>query len=201
MDISLVRKHVPGGLYKELPSCIERFAINKEERLAHFLGQCHHESQGFTRLRENLNYSEEGLLKTFPKYFTPETAKIYAHKPVAIGSRVYANRMGNGDEQSQDGYLTRGGGYLQITGTFNYQKFIKDMGIDKTLDYEHIVLMYPTLLAAWYWGMANLNKLADRGVNDKSITAITRVINNGVTGLCNRIKMTNFYYTLLTEKV
>ena len=98
-------------------------------RAAGFVAQTAHESGGFNFIKENLNYSASGLVKTFPKYFTQETAEAYQHQPEKIASRIYANRMGNGDEASGDGYRFCGRGLIQLTGRSNYTKFSGDLGI------------------------------------------------------------------------
>jgi putative chitinase len=123
IDYSKLTKHLPEHVYVQILDVVIKYKINTPLRLAHFLAQCHHESAGFNVVEENLNYSAEGLLRTFKKYFTPEQANEYAHNKVKIASRVYANRMGNGDEASQEGWLYRGRGYIQLTGKDNYAAF------------------------------------------------------------------------------
>ena len=109
---------------------MELYAIDTPQREAHFLAQVAHESGGFTRLEENLNYSPAGLLKTFAKYFTPEEATEFAHDGRRIANRVYAGRMGNGDEASGDGWLYRGRGLIQITGRNLYRRCGGGIGVD-----------------------------------------------------------------------
>jgi len=109
--------------YEELLGVLPQYEIDTPNRVAAFVAQCGHESAGFTILQENLNYSADGLRKIFGKYFpTTELAKQYARKPEMIANRVYGNRMGNGDEDSGDGYMYRGRGIVQITGKNNYSK-------------------------------------------------------------------------------
>ena len=127
MDTTKLTGVIPVSVLTQIPDVMIKFEINTPLRLAHFLAQCAHESANFTLVEENLNYSAEGLLKIFPKYFTAETAALYAHQPIKIASRVYANRMGNGSETFQDGYLYRGRGYIQITGKENYTAFAKSI--------------------------------------------------------------------------
>ena len=109
---------------------MEKFKINTPLRLSHFLAQCLHESGGLKLVNENLNYSAQGLVSTFPKYFTKELAAIYARNPEKIGSRVYANRMGNGAEPTKEGFKFKGRGYIQLTGKENYRIFSTEIGED-----------------------------------------------------------------------
>lgn len=161
----------------------EQFGITTKLRMAHFLAQVCHESGEFRHTEENLNYSAERLLSVFPKYFNAKRAAQYAHKPFAIGSRIYANRMGNGDEVTQEGYKYRGRGLIQITGKNNYESY------NKVCDYD--VLFNPDILAQpeeavrsamWFWKSRGLNELAD----SDNLNAITKRINGGFNGLSQR---------------
>ncbi|HXB09638.1 MAG TPA: hypothetical protein VNW04_21075 [Puia sp.] len=107
MDITPLQTHLPAVVYAQLPPTISAFVINDVLKLAHFLGQCDYESEQWTAVTENLNYSAQALLKTFAKYFDAGSAATYARQPEKIGDRVYANRMGNGDEASGDGFRYR----------------------------------------------------------------------------------------------
>jgi putative chitinase len=164
---------------------LPKYDINTPERIASFLAQCGHESGNFTLLQENLNYSAQGLNTTFKKYFpTLESDKPYERKPEMIANKVYANRMGNGDEKSGDGFKHRGRGLIQLTGKDAYTKFAASIG--KTLE-ETII--YTTTLegaiesACWFWKKNNLNKFADT----KDIKGQTKVINGGFNGLDDRL--------------
>ena len=96
-----------------------------------FLAQTGHESAGFTRLEENLNYSAKALYSVFRKYFPTETiAEAYARQPKMIANKVYANRLGNGATCTNDGYIYRGRGIIQITGKENYRKLNYETGIN-----------------------------------------------------------------------
>ena len=128
LSIDGLKTHVPDTVLDQIPGCAEKFDINTPLRLAHFLAQCAHESAEFTAREENLNYSAEGLKKTFSKYFPDNLADSYARQPEKIASHVYANRLGNGNEASKEGYKYRGRGYIQLTGKENYRKF--DQSID-----------------------------------------------------------------------
>lgn len=162
--------------------------INTPRRIAAFLAQCGHESNGFTVLEENLNYSTEGLLKTFPKYFNQSSAELYARKKEAIANYVYKNRMGNGDEASGDGWKYRGRGLIQITGRENYTKFANDIVAvpQYFIDNPDIVSkdpLYAILTAVWYWERNSLNVFADRG----DLVTITKRINGGLNGQIDRV--------------
>ena len=162
-----------------------KFGITTPLRIAHFFAQLAHESGGFQHVEENLNYSADALLKTFPKYFTPQQAKEYANNPVKIASRVYGNRMGNGSEDTKEGYVYRGRGYIQVTGKTNY-KLYQNSGYCKgnILNYPDLLTKAPGRLksAMWFWYSRGCNKLAD----EDDVTAITKKINGGINGLSNR---------------
>src|ERR1022692_267304 len=115
MDITVLQGQVPDIIYQQIQLVIDKFQINTSARLSHFLGQCAHESGGFTALTENLNYSAQGLNAVFGAYFPNGLADQYARNPQKIGSRVYSNRNGNGDEVSGEGYTYRGRGAIQLT--------------------------------------------------------------------------------------
>ena len=163
----------------------DQFGITTDMRAAGFLAQIAVESMELRATVENLNYSTNGLLKTFPKYFNAVTAQQYARKPQAIANRVYANRMGNGNEASGDGWRFRGRGLIQLTGRANYQAY-QDSGFCRGSIIMHPELLekYPGALksAMWYWLSHGLNAIADRG----DITAMTRAINGGLNGLEER---------------
>ena len=161
------------------------YGINTPLRLAHFLAQVLHESGHLKYKSENLNYSAQALLKVFPKYFkTTADANAYARQPVKIANRVYANRMGNGNEASGEGWKYRGRGLLQITGRSNYEQCGKYINSD-LMHYPDSILGDPDLnvkVACWYWTTRNLNQFAD---NDDIVT-ITKKINGGLNGLQDR---------------
>lgn len=193
IDYIKLKNHLPVRVFNELQECAVQYKINTPLRMAHFLAQCAHESTNFTRTRENLNYSADGLLQTFPKYFTEETANEYAHNAVRIASRVYANRMGNGDESTQDGWTYRGGGDLQLTGLNNYRAFDAVCNDDVLTTPDLVATKYPLTSAAWFWNTLNLNKLADKS-DINFIVDITKKINGGTNGLNYRIKYFNSFY-------
>ena len=163
---------------------LPKYDIVTPKRLAAFLAQTAHESAGFTAVRENLNYSAQGLMKTWPSRFNSATATAYARQPEKIANKVYANRMGNGDEASGDGWRYRGRGLIQITGKANYTKlaqYIKKT-LQETIGYCETV-EGAVESACFYWVSNNLNAIADTG----DMTTLTRRINGGVIGLADRL--------------
>ena len=155
---------------------LNSYFINTPLRLAHFFSQIEAES-GLKPISENLNYSAIGLGKTFKKYFsTHALANQYARKPEAIANRVYANRMGNGDEASGDGWKFRGRGFIQITGKNNFIKISKDTRIDYLNNPDWLLREADSMISAlWYWNTTSLNKHADKD----DIDAISDLINIG----------------------
>ena len=168
---------------------LPKYQITTVIRIAAFLAQTAHESNGYTAVEENLNYSAEGLTKTFKKYFpTTESTVGYARNPPAIANKVYANRMGNGDEESQDGWAYRGRGLIQLTGANNYTAF---GAVINKLPKDVIAYMSTkegaVHSACWFWDTNKLNTYADVG----DITGMTKRINGGQTGLDDRIARYN----------
>jgi len=166
----------------------DRFDINTPERQACFLGQCAHESGGFTALKENLNYSAEGLTKVWPKRFTSlEVAQPYHRNPEKIANKVYADRMGNGDESSGEGFKYRGRGLIQLTGKDNYKACGDALGVDLVEEPDLVSTpQYAALSAGWFWDKNKLNQFADS--ND--MTTLTKRINGGTHGLDDRVART-----------
>jgi putative chitinase len=197
IDLTKLKGHVPDAVINQIPSIVEKFNCNTPLRLAHFLAQCGHESGGFKAVSENLNYSEKGLLTTFKKYFTPETAKQYAKKPEMIASRVYANRMENGDESTKEGWKFRGRGYLQCTGKSNYKLLSQEFGVDFLSNPDLVATDYPLASAGWFFNRNKLWSICDKGPSRDVITKVTERVNGGQLGLEDRIKHFNEYYNLL----
>lgn len=197
MNLDKLINIVPDKVIKELSDVIGKFHIDNSLRLAHFLGQCSHESGGFSFTAENLNYSYDGLLNVFPKYFTPQKAHDCMRNPMKIANVVYANRMGNGDEASGDGYKHRGFGYLQTTGKKNQQAFFKSIGLPEDSDPVLISTKYPLLSSAFFWSDNNLNVIADLGSDSEIVTKITKKVNGGALGLAHRISEFNKFYSIL----
>jgi len=186
-------------IIKELGDVATRFQINSPLRAAHFLAQTHHESAGFTRTVENLNYSAVRLMQVFPKHFDGTNAEDYAGKPESIASRAYADRMGNGDEASADGWKFRGRGYLQLTGRDNYQSFDLIVPESVVANPELVQTHYPLLSAGWFWNSKGLNGLADQGPTPAIVSAITKKVNGGTNGLEDRVRWFDFYYETLRD--
>ena len=178
------RNKDPHGLFAALEAVLPRYEINTVDRVAAFLAQCGHESADFTVLQENLNYSAKGLVATWPKRFLTEAeAAPYNRNPEAIANKVYAGRMGNGDEASGDGWTYRGRGAIQLTGKSNYQAFADTFGwsLEEAVAYTE-TLQGAVESAAWFWWKNGLNDLADM----RDIKAMTKKINGGTLGLAER---------------
>lgn len=179
--------------YSKWVPILERFMsqynINTKERIAMFLAQASHESGGFSRLVENLNYSAEGLAKVWPSRYAEKgkpnaLALSIARKPELIANHTYANRMGNSTPESGDGWKYRGRGIFQLTGKSNYDAFFKDTGVTATPD-DLTNPTYAVLSACWFWNKNRLNAISDT----KDVERCTRVINGGLVGLDHRKKL------------
>lgn len=164
----------------------EVFKINTPLRVAAYLSQVLVESAYLTASVENLNYSADGLLKTFPKYFKSRAeAEAYARKPEKIANKVYANRYGNGNEASGDGWRYRGRGLIQLTFRSNYEEFSKyDLCTEPVLKNPDKVAEFPVnqIAAMWYWEKRKINEPADMGNMDE----VTKRVNGGSNGLATR---------------
>jgi putative chitinase len=175
--------------YDALSILLPDYEINTPQRIAAFIAQCSHESAGFTALKENLNYKPATLRKLFGKYFpTDALAEEYCAKPnkqEAIANRIYASRMGNGDEASGDGYKYCGRGLIQLTGKSNYQAFADSLEISPEEASQYLATFEGAAQSAcWFWENNNLNQWADKG----DIVTLTKRINGGTIGLEDRIK-------------
>jgi putative chitinase len=181
----------PEFWFNAMNEYLPKFGITTAARVAGFVAQGQHESADFTILQENLNYSAKGLRGVFGKYFPDDaTANQYAKKPIMIANRVYASRMGNGNEASGDGYRYRGRGILQLTGRANYTQCSRDLFGDDTLaDDPDLVRTpeYAIITACWFWYKNKLNEICDRG----DIVLLSKRINGGTIGLEDRIKHWN----------
>lgn len=178
---------------------LARNGVNTSLRLAHFWAQVDHES-GLKPRSENLNYSAQGLANTWPTRYAidpkaknkvpNDLAKKLHRNPQAIANHTYANRMGNGDIDSGDGWKFRGRGYIQVTGKSNYQELSKDTGVDYISNPDLLLTEADSMIAAlWYWDKHNLNTLADRD----DVVGITKKINGGTIGLAHRKELTEKY--------
>jgi putative chitinase len=184
------------GWVTSMNSVFPTYEINTPRRIAAFLAQCGHESGGWTVFEENLNYSAQGLVGIFKKYFpTLESAQPYARQPQKIANRVYGGRMGNGPEASGDGWKYRGRGPIQLTGKDNYRAFAKDMFEDwenlfNNPDWVTSDRDFALMSAIWFWNKNGLNKWADASDSAESAAFITltKRINGGTIGLDCRQK-------------
>ena len=169
--------------HEALDQLLDDYGIDTPLRVAHFVAQCAHESGNFVFIKENLNYKAASLQKIFGKYFpTAELAAQYANRPERI-----ANRMGNGDEASGDGFRYCGRGLIQLTGKDNYTFFAGSLSISEAEAAEYLATFEGAAQSAcWYWEQNNLNRFAD--ANDTK--GLTRAINGGYIGLEDRIKHT-----------
>jgi putative chitinase len=192
-----LKGHVPDSVIAQIPDTAAKFGITNVLRLAHFLSQCGHESGGFKAVSENLNYSADGLKKIFPKYFPGNLNESYARQPEKIAARVYASRMGNGDESSKEGFKFRGRGYIQLTGKSNYTNFAKFIGEDTIANPDLVATKYPLASAAFFFDSNKLWSICDKGADDATVTAVTKRVNGGTIGLADRIKHFKEYYALL----
>ena len=194
--LEALKGHLPDSVIAQIPDTAKKFNITNVLRLSHFLAQCGHESGGFKAVSENLNYSADGLKKIFGKYF-PGDATSYARNPEKIASKVYANRMGNGDESSKEGFKFRGRGYIQLTGKSNYQGFTKFIGEDCVANPDLVATKYPLASAAFFFDSNKLWSICDKGADDATVTAVTKRVNGGTIGLPDRIKHFKEFYNLL----
>jgi putative chitinase len=179
---------VPAAVIAQIPETAAKFGITTNLRLAHFLAQCALESSGFKATVENLNYSAQRIPQVFGKYFKTVSAAAYAHNPQKLGSRVYANRMGNGDEASGEGYKFRGRGYIQLTGKNNYTSFSKFIGEDCVANPDLVATTYPLASAAFYFNSNNIWAICDQGTSDATVTKVSKAVNGGTTGLAERLQ-------------
>jgi putative chitinase len=166
---------------------LKKYALDSNRRIAAFIGQCQHESGNFKFVKENLNYSAESLMKTWPSRFPDlDTANQYAHNQEKIANKVYAGRMGNTEDG--DGFKYIGRGVIQITGKDNYKNCGEALGLD-LLDNPDLI-SEPTgavLSAGWFWNKHGLNILADA----QDYTNMTKRINGGILGLDDRVMKIN----------
>ena len=164
-------------------------------RAAHFFAQTAHETGGFKLFSENLNYSADGLQKIFGKYFPGNLEESYARQPEKIANRVYASRMGNGDEKSGEGWKFRGRGALQLTGKSNYQAFADYLKKPEIMTNPDLVATeYAFESAMFFFDRNKLWSICDKGINDAAILELTKRINGGTIGLPHRNELTKKYY-------
>jgi len=167
-----------------LENAFAKYDISTPQRQAAFIGQCAHESGNFKTLEENLNYKPEALMRVWPSRFPDlPTAMKYAHNQEAIANKVYGGRMGNGPEETGDGWKYHGRGLIQLTGKENYANCGSGIGVD-LLSNPNLLNTpeYAAMSAAWFWNKKDLNSLADK----QDFETMTKRINGGVIGLEDR---------------
>ena len=199
MDIKKLYDKIPQKAYDSLELCIAKNKnINSNVRLAHFLSQVAHESGNFKLVVENLRYTANRLLVIFPRYFkTIEEARRYALNPEAIANRAYANRIGNGNEASGDGFRYRGRGYLQLTGKANYRTFSDYVKEDCVLNPDLVATKYPMDSATWFFDRNKLWTLCDKS-DPNAVLTLTRRINGGLNGIADRQAKFKTFMSLLS---
>jgi len=209
MDLRKLQGVIPSIVLEEIPSVMNKFNIATPLRLSHFISQCAHESGNFTRVKENLSYSDVNRIVQIFRSDADinhdrviesselEHAKNYVNKPEALANFVYANQNGNGNEAGGDGYLFCGRGYIQLTGRANYTLF-DDFVSEEIVKMPGLVATkYPLLSAGWFFSKHGLNAVADEGSGDEVVKKITRTINGGLIGISERIVSFNKFYNLL----
>jgi putative chitinase len=197
MDITKLSGIIPDEIYNELTAVVAN-SFSDEITIAHFLGQCEVESSSFTHFIENLNYSSQALFKLFPSHFADQSdADNYNRQPEKIANRIYANRMGNGDEESGDGWKYRGRGAIQLTGKQNQTSFFTSINLEINSDPQIISDHYNLISALWFWNSRNISDICT-DASDLVITQVTKKVNGGNIGLAQRITATNKFYNLLT---
>lgn len=175
----------------------DKFEIDNNNRIAGFIGQCQHESGNFRRLTENLNYSGKALRAVWPSRFkSDEQAAAYHRQPEKIANKVYADRLGNGSEESGEGWKYRGRGVIQLTGKANYAAASDAIGIDFVAEPDLVTQpLYAVMTAGWFWKTNKLNYLCD----SQDWKTLTKRINGGTIGLEDRIKHIEHVLTILNK--
>ena len=194
-QIRRIMPNVKEARVKEFVKCFnewsDRFGISTPLRFVHFIAQIAHESGEFKSMEENLNYSADGLLRVFPKYFTKETAAQYARKPEKIANKVYANRMGNGNEASGDGWRFKGRGAIGTTGRDNYKAYAdSEFCVGDLMSHPEWLAQSPGCFksAMYFWWKNGLNQIADTD----DVVKVTKRVNGGTNGLAQR----QYYYRM-----
>ena len=204
MSVKLLQEKIgstPDGAFgpNTLRKAMEFYKMTPE-RAAHFFAQTAHETGEYRLFSENLNYSSKGLQAVFGKYFPGNLEESYARQPEKIANRVYGNRMGNGDEESGDGWKYRGRGALQLTGKNNYKAFSEYLEKPEILDNPDLVAEeYAFESALFFFDKNKLWSICDKGVNNESIKQLTKRINGGYNGLEHRTELTKKYYRWLKK--
>ena len=186
LKLDKLKGQIPDTVISEIAMIADKFGIITNLRLCHFLAQCSTESGNFKAVSENLNYSKDGLLRIFPKYFPGTLAESYAHQPEKIASRVYGSRLGNGDETTKEGWKFRGRGFLQVTGKQNYQILGDFLNVDLVSNPDLVATTYPLSSAAHFFYKNNLWPICDEGLSEEVVTRVSRRVNGGDNGLQHR---------------
>lgn len=198
MNFTPLQQKLPAAVLAELPATILQFKLNDPLVLAHFLSQCAVESNNFTAVREALNYSAPALLRTFRTHFTPALAVAYARQPEKIANRAYANRMGNGNEASGDGWKYRGRGFMQLTGKANYKDFGRFMALaDIVTNPDLVATTYPLTSAAYFFNAHKIFDFAKKGATDAVVEEVSEIINGGLNGIAERKRQFHDFYQLI----
>ncbi|MBX6361511.1 MAG: glycoside hydrolase family 19 protein [Acidobacterium ailaaui] len=186
---------------------MQNYNINDINMLSIFLGTLDVESWHFTAVREDLNYSLGAIMRVFGKYFKDiAEAKLYEHNPEKLANKVYANRCGNGDEASGDGWKYRGRGYIQLTLKCNYISFnnflhnhlkIEDDVVENP---DLVATKYPMTVSGWYFYDRGIFNLKIDKVNRDSVIKVTKYVNPALLNLKERIDKSLLYYSLLRKK-
>ena len=200
-----VRQLIPRAIggsdswFESLEEALPQYGITTVNRVAAFIAQCAHESGGFSTLEENLKYKAVTLTKLWPQRFPAGIAEQYAGNSQKIANKAYGGRMGNGTEETGEGYKFRGRGLLQLTGKDNYKACSQVLFQDSTLIEDPDMLLdpyYATHSACWFWHKNKLNELADA----QDIKTMTKKINGGFIGLEDRIKHYNHAVAVLSGR-
>jgi len=210
MNLDRLKGLVPDSVIIQLPVVIDKFGAITPLRLSHFLAQLAHESGGFTKAVtiENLNYSAQRMSEVWPnryavdpskkKKMPNELAKKLEKNPVVLGNNVYANRNGNGNEASGDGFKFRGRGYIQLTGRSNYTEFSKFIGEDCVANPELVATKYPLASAAFFFNNSKrLWSTCDHGPDDATVREVSQLVNGGNVGLEDRIDFFHRFFNAL----
>ncbi len=177
LNLAALTGLLPAAVIAQIPETAQKFGITSDLRLAHFLAQCALESANFTATVENLNYSAAGLLKTFKKYFPARDPALFAKNPAKIANYVYADRMGNGNEASGDGFKFRGRGYIQLTGKKNYSSFTNFIGEDCVANPDLVATKYPLASAGFFFNSNGIWAVCDQGSSDANVLAVSKRVN------------------------
>jgi len=192
----LQKLHIGPEWVDALNTTFQKFDISSPLRQACFIGQCCHESGNFRVLEENLNYKPATLMRIWPSRFKTMEDCMACAGPRGLANKVYANRMGNRDEKSGDGYRFRGRGCIQLTGHANYYHAGQACGVDFVMEPDLVATpMYAAMTAGWFWDTHKLNRFADT----RDYIGMTKKINGGTIGLNDRIKHINHALEVLTS--